>query len=60
MLTVCPEGLWVRDLGSRNGTFVDEEALPDGQACLVDSDARIRFIYPGTDAEFVRDDFGDG
>jgi hypothetical protein len=42
-LMVCPEGVWVRDLRSRNGTFVNDERLPDGQGFLVDSDARIRF-----------------
>ncbi|MCC6474239.1 MAG: FHA domain-containing protein [Burkholderiales bacterium] len=43
VLSVCAEGVWVRDLGSRNGTFVDGDALPQGQAVLVDSDASIRF-----------------
>lgn len=42
-LTRCPEGVWVRDLKSRNGTFVNEDQLPSGQAFLVDSDATIRF-----------------
>ena len=42
-LTPCPEGVWVRDLRSRNGTFVNEEELPKGQAYLVDSDATLRF-----------------
>jgi IS5 family transposase len=42
-LMVCPEGVWVRDLHSRNGTFVDDERLPPGQGFLVDTDARIRF-----------------
>jgi hypothetical protein len=42
-LTPCPEGVWVRDLKSRNGTFVNDEELPKGQAYLVDSDATIRF-----------------
>ena len=37
------EGVWVRDLHSRNGTFVDDERLPPGQGFLVDTDARIRF-----------------
>jgi IS5 family transposase len=42
-LTPCPEGVWVRDLKSRNGTFVNDDQLPSGQAFLVDSDANIRF-----------------
>lgn len=42
-LMVCPEGVWVRDLRSRNGTFVDDERLPGGQGFLVDGDVRIRF-----------------
>ena len=42
-LMVCPEGVWVRDLRSHNGTYVDGERLPPGQAFLVDTDARIRF-----------------
>jgi hypothetical protein len=42
-LMACPEGVWVRDLRSRNGTFVNDEELPKGQAHLVDTDAYIRF-----------------
>jgi len=42
-LTPCPEGVWVRDLKSRNGTFVNDEQLPSGQAILIDADARVRF-----------------
>ena len=42
-LMVCPEGVWVRDLRSRNGTFVDGERLPGGQGFLVDTDAQLRF-----------------
>ena len=42
-LTVCGEGIWVRDLRSRNGTFINDEELPKGQAHLVDSDSRLRF-----------------
>lgn len=42
-LVVCGEGVWVRDLRSRNGTFVNNEEVPKGQAYLVDSDSRIRF-----------------
>ncbi|MCC7486098.1 MAG: FHA domain-containing protein [Burkholderiales bacterium] len=42
-LTPCPEGVWVRDLKSRNGTYVNDEELPKGQAYLVDGDARVRF-----------------
>ena len=33
----------LRDLRSRNGTFVNDEELPKGQAYLVDADARVRF-----------------
>ena len=42
-LMVCSEGVWVRDLRSRNGTFVDDKPLTAGQGFLIDSDARIRF-----------------
>jgi FHA domain-containing protein/transposase-like protein DUF772 len=42
-LMVCAEGVWVRDLRSRNGTYVNNERLPGGQGFLVDTDARIRF-----------------
>ena len=41
-LLVCVEGVWVRDLRSRNRTFVNDEEVPTGQAYLVDSDSRIR------------------
>lgn len=43
VLEVCAEGIWVRDLDSRNGTFVDDEKVPSGRAVLVDRDAQIRF-----------------
>lgn len=42
-LAPCPEGVWVRDLKSRNGTFVNGEQIPSGQAVLVDADAAVRF-----------------
>ena len=42
-LTACPVGVWVRDLHSHNGTFVNDEQLAKGNAHLVDSDAQIRF-----------------
>jgi hypothetical protein len=42
-LMFCPEGVWVRDLRSRNGTFVNDERLPGGQGFLVEADARVRF-----------------
>ena len=42
-LEPCPEGVWVRDLRSRNGTFVNDEEIPRGQAYLVDTDATVRF-----------------
>jgi hypothetical protein len=42
-LMPCPEGVWLRDLRSRNGTFVNGDEIPKGQAYLVDTDARIRF-----------------
>lgn len=42
-LVACPLGIWVRDLQSRNGTFVNDERLPKGKAYLVESDAEIRF-----------------
>ena len=37
------EGVWVRDLKSRNGTFVNDEEVPKGQAYLIDTDATVRF-----------------
>ena len=42
-LTACSEGVWIRDLKSRNGTFVNDEQIPPGQAHLVEADARLRF-----------------
>ena len=43
VLEVCAEGIRVRDLDSRNGTFVYGEKVPSGRAVLVDRDAQIRF-----------------
>lgn len=43
VLEVCAEGIWVRDLDSRNGTFVNDEKVPSGRAVLVHRDAQIRF-----------------
>ena len=43
VLEVCAEGVRVRDLGSRNGTFVDDERVPSGGAVIIDRNARIRF-----------------
>jgi len=42
-LLVYGEGVWVRDVGSRNGTYVNGEEVPKGQAVLIDGDAVIRF-----------------
>ena len=42
-LLVHGDGIWIRDLGSRNGTFVNNEEVPRGQAFLIDSDAIVRF-----------------
>ena len=42
-LLVYGDGVWVRDLGSRNGTYVNNEEVPKGQAYLIDGDATIRF-----------------
>jgi len=42
-LLVYGEGVWVRDLGSRNGTYVNDEEVPKGQAFLIDADSVIRF-----------------
>jgi hypothetical protein len=42
-LLVYGDGVWVRDLGSRNGTFVNNEEVPKGQAYLIDSDSILRF-----------------
>lgn len=41
-LSLFGDGVWVRDLGSSNGTWVDDEQVPKGQAHLVDADARVR------------------
>ena len=40
---VYGDGVWLRDLGSRNGTFVNNEEVPKGQAYLIDCDAIVRF-----------------
>lgn len=42
-LLVYGDGVWIRDLGSRNGTYVNNDEVPKGQAYLIDSDAIIRF-----------------
>jgi hypothetical protein len=42
-LLVYGDGVWVRDLGSRNGTYVNNEEVPKGQAFLIDGDSIIRF-----------------
>ena len=42
-LLVYGDGVWVRDLGSRNGTYVNNEEVPKGQAYLIDADSIIRF-----------------
>lgn len=42
-LLVYGDGVWVRDLGSRNGTYVNDEEVPKGQAFLIDADSVIRF-----------------
>jgi hypothetical protein len=42
-LLVYGDGVWVRDLGSRNGTFVNNEEVPKGQAYLIDCDSILRF-----------------
>ena len=42
-LLVHGDSVWIRDLGSRNGTFVNNEEVPRGQAFLIDSDAIVRF-----------------
>lgn len=42
-LLVYGDGVWVRDLGSRNGTYVNNEEVPKGQAYLIDADSVIRF-----------------
>lgn len=42
-LLVYGDGVWLRDLGSRNGTYVNDEEVPKGQAYLIDSDAIVRF-----------------
>ena len=42
-LLVYGDGIWLRDLGSSNGTYVNDEEVPKGQAYLIDADARLRF-----------------
>ena len=42
-LLVHGDSVWIRDLGSRNGTFVNNEEVPRGQAFLIDADAIVRF-----------------
>jgi hypothetical protein len=42
-LLVYGDGVWVRDLGSRNGTYVNNEEVPKGQAYLIDGDVIVRF-----------------
>ena len=42
-LLVHGDSIWIRDLGSRNGTFVNNEEVPRGQAFLIDNDAIVRF-----------------
>jgi hypothetical protein len=42
-LLVYGDSVWIRDLGSRNGTYVNGEQVPTGQAYLIDSDSTIRF-----------------
>lgn len=42
-LLVHGDAVWIRDLGSRNGTFVNNEEVPRGQAFLIDSDSIVRF-----------------
>lgn len=42
-LLVYGDGVWVRDLGSRNGTYVNDDEVPKGQAFLIDADAIVRF-----------------
>jgi len=42
-LLVYGDGVWIRDLGSRNGTYVNNDEVPKGQAYLIDSDCIIRF-----------------
>ena len=42
-LLVYGDGIWVRDLGSRNGTYVNDDEVPKGQAFLIDADSIVRF-----------------
>lgn len=42
-LLVQGDSVWIRDLGSRNGTYVNNEEVPRGQAFLIDADAIVRF-----------------
>src|SRR5690606_5924343 len=42
-IMVYGDGVWVRDLGSRNGTYVNDEEVPKGQAYLIDGDSIVRF-----------------
>jgi hypothetical protein len=42
-LMVQGDSVWIKDLGSRNGTYVNNDEVPKGQAFLIDADAIVRF-----------------
>ena len=42
-LFVHGDSVWIKDLGSRNGTFVNNEEVQKGQVFLIDSDSIVRF-----------------
>jgi len=42
-LFVHGDSVWIKDLGSRNGTFVNNEEVQKGQVFLIDNDSIVRF-----------------
>jgi len=42
-LELTPQGVWLRDLGSSNGTYVDREVVPRGSALLLSQDVELQF-----------------
>ncbi len=42
-LFVHGDGVWIKDLGSRNGTYVNNDEVQKGQVYLIDSDVIVRF-----------------
>jgi hypothetical protein len=42
-LFVHGDSVWIKDLGSRNGTYVNNEEVQKGQVFLIDTDSIVRF-----------------